>query len=194
MYTGGVLIKRFDGFRRLCRHAAAEFGQPLSILDTDMQLANRTLAALGGPPAPPQVRGRFSNDGLPLLLLFLLTGEWECRVGLLGSHEPVSARLKGLVHLLGHAVYPLLTGQPPLSFQEVVREMGPSGTTLRPCILYEDTNGEPERFSLTGARGQLRVGAEGGPYTLAVLLGAAPGPAPLSARTELLHPAVLILP
>lgn len=192
LYLGGHLIKRFDGFRRLCRHAATEWGQPLTISDNDMMLANRVLAALGGPPARPEVRGRFETDGLPLLLLFLLTQEIPCRAGLLGDSEPAMARLKALVHLLGHGVYPLLSGQQQLQFQEVVKELGPAGAVLRPLVRY-DSEGEPTEIEPQGGAGLLRVGWDGGPYTLAVLSGSAPGPAPLSSAGGSLHPTVLLL-
>lgn len=194
MYIGGVLIKRFDGFRRLCRRAATEFNHPLAITDEDLQLANRTLAALGGPPAGSEVRGRFTSDGLPLLLLFFLTQEMPCRIGLLGQTEAAMGRLKSLIHLFGHAVYPLISTQPPLAFAEVVRELGPSGALLKPCVVYEDRDGEPTEILRSGSAGQLRIGSEGGPYTLAVLQGEATGPARLQSANDLLHPAVLILP
>lgn len=192
MFIGGHLIKRFDGFRRLCRHAANEFGHQLNMPDPDLLLANRVLAALGGPPAAPEVRGRFEGDGLPLLIMFLLTQDLPCRVGLLGHSDAVLGRLKSLVHLLGHAAYPIVSGQGQLPFQEVVKELGPSGAILRPLVQY-DQNGEPIAFELTGAAGVLRTGSEGGPYTLAVLQGSGAGPAPLGTVSHGLHPTVLLL-
>lgn len=193
VYVGGTLIRRFDGFRRLCRQAAEEYRHPLTVTDGDMILANRTLAGLGGPPAASEVRGTSEGDGLPLLLLFLLTGEIPCHIGLLGNSEPVMARLKALAHLLGHGVYPLVTGKPALGFQEVVRELGAGGAVLRPLLHY-DQEGEPTAMDLSGAAGRLGVGPEAGPYTLAVYLGEAAGPAPLARSEGDLHPAVLILP
>lgn len=187
-----MLIRRFDGFRRLCRRAAEEYRQPLSLTDSDMLLINRVLAALGGPPAASEVRGRFESDGLPLLLLFLLTQELDCRVGLLGDAEPVLGKLKGLAHLLGHGVVPMLTGQTPLSFQDVVRELGPAGAALKPLVSY-DQDGEPEAIAPSGAAGRLGVGPDHGPYTLAVMLGGAAGPAPLRPAAGTLHPTVLLL-
>lgn len=191
MFIGGTLIRRFDGFRRLCRRAAAEYGHSLTFGDDDLVLANRVLAALGGPPAASQVRGRFgSSDGLPLLLLFLMTQELDCRVGLLGDAEAAMGRLKGLAHLFGQAAYPLATGRPALAFQEVVRELGPAGAVLKPLVSY-DEDGEPAAIDLQGAAGRLGVGPEHGPYTLAVMLEGA-GPAPLRTGGGVLHPAVLI--
>lgn len=192
MFVGGTLIRRFDGFRRLCRHAAFQFGLPLSLPDGDLMLANRILAALGGPPAAPEVRGSFQGDGLSMLLLFLLTQEMECRIGLVGPSDPLLARLRSLVHLLGHAVYPTLTGQGQLAFQEVVKEMGHSGALLKPCFEY-DGEGEPVAIRPAGAAGQLRLGSDAGPYTLAVLLGQGVGPMPVAARNGPLHPAVVVL-
>lgn len=187
-----MLIRRFDGFRRLCRYAAEEFRLDLQIDDEDLILANKTLAALGGPPMSSQVAGSFRGDGLPLLLLFLLTQEMECRVGLIGNAEPIMARLKALTHLLGHAVWPTLTGsREPLAFQDAVREIGPHGAVLRPLFHY-DADGEPTSVDPSGAAASLRVGAEGGPYTLAVLLGDQAGPAPL-AQPGALHSAVLVV-
>lgn len=194
MFVGGVLIRRFDGFRRLCRKAAEEYGTPLLVTDADMLLANRVLASLGGPPAASEVRGRFEGDTLPLLLLFFLTQEMPCRVGLLGNAEPVMARVKSLVHLLGQAVYPMVSGQGALAFQDVVKELGPSGAILRPSLTYDERDGEPVSVSAAGAAGRLGVGADHGPYTLAVLLGESSGPAPLAAGAEGdLHPAVLVV-
>lgn len=193
MYIGGTLIRRFDGFRRLCRQAAETYGEPLSVTEGDMILANRTLAGLGGPPAASEVRGSFEGDGLPLLLLFLLSGEIPCHIGLLGNSEPVMGRVKALTHLLGHGAYPLITGKPPLGFQEVVRELGAGGAVLRPLFRY-DQEGEPVAVETSGAAGRLGVGPEAGPYTLAVHLGGATGPAPLTRAEGELHPAVLILP
>lgn len=201
MFVGGTLIRRFDGFRRLCRQAALEFHHQLSLPDGDLLLANRVLAGLGGPPAAPEVRGSFTGDGLPLLLLFLLTQEIPCRAGLLGRSDPHLGRLKSLAHLLGHAAYPVLTGGPPLSFQEVVREIGASGARMRPVLTY-DAEGEPVQFRPEGAVASLGVGPDQGPYTLAVLLGPTSGPAPLlpsSPASEadesvpVLHPTVLHL-
>jgi hypothetical protein len=191
VFVGGLLIRRFDGFRRLCRRAAEEYRHPLTITEGDMVLVNRVLAALGGPPAASEVRGRFESDGLPMLLLFLLTQELDCRVGLVGDAEETLARLKGLAHLLGHGVFPMLTGQAPLSFQDVVRELGPAGAVLKPLVAY-DQDGEPEALAGSGAGGRLGVGPEHGPYTLAVMLGAA-GPAPLRPTDGTLHPTVLLL-
>jgi len=193
LYIGGVLIRRFDGFRRLCRHAADEFHLPLQIPDQDMLLANRTLAGLGGPPASSQVEGTFQGDGLPLLLLFLLTQEYACRIGLAGEADPVLARVKALTHLLGHAVWPTMTGSPePLAFQEVVRELGPSSTQLRPLFQY-DQEGEPTAMERLGAESLVRVGADGGPYHLAVMLGNRAAPMPLVMPGDSLHPTVLWL-
>lgn len=192
MFIGGILIRRFDGFRRLCRHAAEEFRLDLHIPDEDMILANKALAALGGPPMAPQVAGTFKGDGLALLLLFLLTQEKECRIGLIGNAEPVLARLKALTHLLGHAVWPTMQGsREPLAFQEVVKEIGPAGAVLRPVFRY-DADGEPTAMEPQGAASSLRVGAEHGPYTLAVLLSEQAGPALLAQPGEL-HPAVLVI-
>lgn len=201
MFVGGTLIRRFDGFRRLCRHAAGEFNHPLSLPDGDLLTCNRVLAGLGGPPALPEVRGNFTSDGLSLLLLFLLTQEIPCRVGLIGRSEGYLARLKSLAHLLGHAAYPVVTGGPPLSFQEVVRELGGSGARMRPLVRY-DADGEPVEILPEGAAGSLGLGADQGPYTLAVLLGSGSGPAPLLPPPPTvrdgetppgLHPAVLYL-
>lgn len=191
MFMGGTLIRRFDGFRRLCRRAAEEYRHPLTITDEDLLLANRVLAGLGGPPAASQVKGRFTADGLPLLLMFLLTQELECRVGLLGQADEVLGRVKGLVHLLGHGVYPMVSGGPPLAFQDVVKELAASGAVLRPCMRY-DQDGEPLTLDLIGAAGRVGVGPEHGPYTLAVLLGEGAGPAPLRQPDEL-HPVVLVI-
>jgi hypothetical protein len=192
LYIGGILIRRFDGFRRLCRHAAEEYHLPLTITEEEMLLANRVLAALGGPPAPSEVRGRFAADGLPALILFLLTQEYPCRIGLLGDGEQVISRLKSLVHLLGHGACPLITGQPPLAFQEVVKELGPTGVVLRPLIRY-DAAGEPVGVEPAGAAGAVRVGPEAGPYTLAVMPGQGARPASLASADGGLHPAVLVL-
>jgi hypothetical protein len=195
LFVGGTLIRRFDGFRRLCRAAAADYGHPLTVTDEAMLLANRILAGLGGPPAAAEVRGRADSDIVPLLLLFFLTQEMPCRIGLLGQAEPVLTRLKGLVHLFSHAVYPKLSGEGALSFQDVVKELGPSGAVLRPLVQYDDQDGEPLSIALAGAAGRVGVGAEHGPYTLAVLLGEGGGPAPLAPVAEGgLHPVVLILP
>jgi hypothetical protein len=187
-----MLIRRFDGFRRLCRRAAEEYRHPLSLTEGDMLLANRVLAALGGPPAASEVRGRFESDGLPLLLLFLLTQELDCRAGLVGNAEETLAKLKGLAHLLGHGVYPMLTEAAPLAFQDVVREMGPSGAALKPLVSY-DQDGEPAAIATSGAAGRLGVGPEQGPYTLAIMLCGAAGPAPLRPADGTLHPTVLLL-
>lgn len=189
---GGMLIRRFDGFRRLCRRAAEEYRHPLSLTDGDMLLANRVLAALGGPPAASEVRGRFESDGLPLLLLFLLTQELDCRAGLVGDADDTLAKLKSLAHLLGHGVCPMLTGQEPLAFQDVVRELGPAGAVLKPLVTY-DQDGEPEAIATSGAAGRLGVGHEHGPYTLAVMLNGAGGPVPLRPTDGTLHPTVLLL-
>jgi hypothetical protein len=192
VFVGGTLIRRFDGFRRLCRRAAAEFGHPLSLPDGDLLLANRVLAGLGGPPAASEIRGRFEGDGLAMLLLFFLTQEWDCRVGLLGSAEPGLARLKSMAHLFSHGAYPLLTGQAPLAFQDVVRELGAAGAAFKPLVRYDDHDGEPLSIDLLGSAGRLGVGPEHGPYTLAILLEGA-GPAPLRQADGILHPTVLVL-
>lgn len=192
MYIGGILIRRFDGFRRLCRNAAEEYHLPLTIGEDEMLLVNRVLAALGGPPAPSEVRGRFSADGLPALLLFLLTQEYPCRIGLIGDAEQVISRLKSLVHLLGHGACPLISGEPPLAFQEVVKELGPTGVVLRPLFRYDDA-GEPLGFEPEGGAGAVRVGPEAGPYTLAVVPGQGGRPASLGSAGGELHPAVLVL-
>ncbi len=194
MFIGGLLIKRFDGFRRLVRRAAEEYNHPLAVPEEDMILANRTLAAMGGPPAASQVQGRFTGDTLGVMLLFLLTQEMTCRVGLLGKTEETMGRLKGLVHLFGHAVWPMVTGKPPLGFQEVVRELSPNSAALRPLVRYDDRDGEPTGIEPAGGAGIVRTGPDHGPYTLAVLLGDGTGPAPLGAGEGALHPAVLILP
>jgi len=191
LYVGGTLIRRFDGFRRLCRHAAYEFQHKLSMPDEDLLLANRVLAALGGPPAASQVRGSFVGDGLGLLNLFLLTQEIPCRIGLVGDTEPAIARIKSLVHLFGHAVYPTVTGLGPMEFKQVVRELGPTSVLLRPLITY-DSDGEPLEILETGAAGQLLTGHDGGPYILAVLLNHQAGIAPLASAGGPLHPTVLI--
>ncbi|HYF93450.1 MAG TPA: hypothetical protein VD969_14650 [Symbiobacteriaceae bacterium] len=191
MFVGGMLIRRFDGFRRLCRRAAAEYGHPLRVTDGELLLANRVLAALGGPPAASEVRGRFAADGLPLLLLFLLTQELDCRVGLIGRADAEMSRLKGLVQLFGQAACPMVTGGPPLAFTDVVRELGPSGALLAPVVRY-DQDGEPLTVAATGAGGRVGVGPEHGPYTLAFLLAGA-GPAPLRPADGQLHPAVVVL-
>lgn len=159
--------------------------------DEDLLLANRVLAALGGPPAASQVRGSFSGDGLGLLNLFLLTQEIPCRIGLVGNAEPAIARMKSLVHLFGHAVYPTVSGKGPLEFQQVVRELGPTGIVLRPLITY-DVEGEPTEIVETGSTGRLRIGPDGGPYTLAILLNHDTGLAPLASTNGRLHPTVLI--
>lgn len=196
MYMGGILIKRFDGFRRLCRHVADDFGLPLHMPDSDLLLANRVLAALGGPPAAREVKGRFEGDGLALLLLFLLTQEIPCRVGLTGgTAEQALPRLKGLVHLLGHAVVPTLTGGAPLDFDQVVQELGPAGAALHPCLSYDD-DGEPVACRPEGGAGLVRVALEDGPFTLAVLAGPgepAPGHQPPVVAEGEMHPAVLRL-
>lgn len=192
MFIGGTLIRRFDGFRRLCRHSALNLGTELYIPDGDMLLCNRVLAALGGPPAAQEVRGALAGDGLAVLLLFLLTQDLPCRAGLLGHPDPILTRIKSLVHLLGHGVYPTLTGSDPLPFQEVVRELGPSGVVLKPLLRYDET-GEPVEALPAGGAGAVRVGSEGGPYTLAVLQGSGTGLAPLGAAGGPMHPAVLIL-
>jgi len=191
MSVGGTLIRRYDGFRRLFRHAAAEFRIPLNVPEPDLLLANRVLAALGGPPAAAEVRGSFTGDGLALLVLFLLTQEIPCRVGLLGRAEGELARLKSLVHLLGQAAYPTLTGGAPLQFQAIVRELGPGGAALRPCFLY-DAEGEPTEMVLEGAAGSLRTDPDGGPFTLLILAGA--GAARLEPPGGTLRPAVVVLP
>lgn len=192
LFIGGVLIRRFDGFRRLCRHAAEQFRLDLTMPDEDLLMANRALAALGGPPMPPQVAGSFKGDGLALLILFLLTQEVDCRIGLVGNAEPVLARLKAMTHLLGHAVWPTVTGKKePLAFQEVVKEIGPHSVALRPLFTY-DEEGEPTAMEPQGATASLRVGAEHGPYSLVVLLGEQAGPAPLAQPGEL-HPTVLLV-
>ncbi len=191
MFVGGILIRRFDGFRRLCRYAAEEFHLPLHVPEEDLILANRTLAALGGPPAPSQVQGGLKGDGLPLLLLFLLTQEYTCRIGLSGDAEPVLARVKALTHLLGHAVWPTVSGRTePLGFQDVVKELGPSITQLRPLFQY-DKEGEPTSMEPTGAKSILRIGADS--YHLAVLLGEQAKPLPLVQPGDSLHPAVLLI-
>ncbi|MDB4895358.1 MAG: hypothetical protein JWN15_1620 [Firmicutes bacterium] len=192
LYIGGILIRRFDGFRRLCRHAAEEYHLPLTITEEEMLLANRVLAALGGPPAPAEVRGRFSADGLPALLLFLLTQEYPCRIGLLGDAEAVITRLKSLVHLLGHGACPVLSGEDPLGFQEVVKELGPNGVVLRPLFRYDEA-GEPVGFEPEGAAGAVRVGPGAGPYTLTVVPGQGARPASLACPGGDLHPAILVL-
>jgi hypothetical protein len=194
MFVGGTLIRRFDGFRRLCRRAAEEYRHPLAVTEADMLLANRLLAGLGGPPAASEIRGRFEGDTLALLLLFFLTQELPVRAGLLGNAEPVMGKVKSLVHVFGHATYPLLTGRPALNFQDVVRELGPAGATLKPLVRYDDQDGEPLTIDLLGAAGRLGVGPEEGPYTLAVLLGAQSGPAPLSPVVDGLHATVLVHP
>lgn len=192
MFIGGTLIRRFDGFRRLCRHGAVDYGHAVDMPDADLLLANRVLAALGGPPAAIEVRGQFAGDGLALLILFLLTQEIPCRIGLLGRSEAALARVKSLVHLLGQAVYPTMSGGAPLQFQDIVRELGPGGATLRPCFVY-DAEGEPTELMLEGAAGTLRTAPEGGPFTLTVLAVPGSGPAPMIAPGGPLHPAVLIL-
>lgn len=192
LFIGGVLIRRFDGFRRLCRYAAEEFRLDLRMPDEDLLLANRVLAALGGPPAAAEVRGSFRGDGLALLLLFLLTQENPCRIGLIGQSEPVMGRLRALTHLLGHAVWPVVSGaEKPLDFQDVVKEIGPGGAQLRPLFRY-DESGEPTAVEPAGSVSVLRTGSDGGPYTLAVLLGSQTRPAPLAPPAEL-HPAVLVV-
>jgi hypothetical protein len=193
LYLGGLLIKRFDGFRRLCRRAAVDFQLPLTIPDEDMLLTNRILASLGGPPASSQVTGTFLGDGLPTLLLFLMTQEFPCNVGLMGRSEPHMARLKSLVHLLSQAVYPMISGNQPLQFQDVVKELGPSGAVLHPQFQY-DEDGEPTSMELSGAAGAVHVGPEAGPYTLLVLAGEHSGPALLASPGDGMHPTVLILP
>jgi hypothetical protein len=193
VFLGGTLIRNFDGFRRLFRRAAAEFNHPFTISDDDMRLINRTLAGLGGPPANREVVGPFNSDGLATLLLFLLTQELECRVGLLGHVEPTMVRLKSLVHVLSQAAYPLITGLPALPFAEAIKEMGPERTILKPLVIYDEA-GEPTSIALSGAHGRLGVGLDHGPYTLAILVGQHAGPAPLERANSAMQPSVLIVP
>jgi hypothetical protein len=165
-------------------------GTPLHLSDEAMLLCNRVLAALGGPPAKSQVEGALPPDALAVLCLFLLTQEFPCRIGFIGEGETLLAQVKGLIHVLGQAAYPMVTGGAPLSFQEVVAELGPSRTLLKPLFRY-DQDGETIGAEPVGAHATLAVGPDGGPYTLAIL--STPGPAPLEAPTDGLHPAVLLL-
>lgn len=189
-FTGGQLIRQFDGFRRLIAQAGDALGSPFHLSEESMMLCNRVLAALGGPPAKPQVSGPLSIKGVALLSLFLLTQELPARIGYLGEGEPLLAQLKSLAHLLGHSALPMLTPGEPLPFQAIVRELGASGTQFRPLLRY-DQEGEPTSYDPEGAPGLLVVGHEGGEYTLAIL--AEPGPAPLAQPSGGLHPTVLVL-
>lgn len=191
LFTGGQLIRQFDGFRRLFAHAGDALGTPYHLSEEAMVVCNRVLAALGGPPAKTQVTGHLPVQGVALLSLFLLTQELPARVGYLGDGEPLLAQLKSLAHVLGHSALPMVGAQEPLPFQEVVKELGPSGTQFRPLLRY-DLEGEPTDFEPEGAPGVLVVGPEGGGYTLAIMGEA--GPAPLAQPTaDGLHPAVLLL-
>jgi hypothetical protein len=192
LYIGGQLIRCFDGFRRLSRRAAADFNLPLSITEEERLLANRVLAALGGPPAPSEVRGTISADGLPLLLLFLLTQERDCRIALLGDVEATFATLKRLIHLFGHAVYPMLSGEGQLSFQEMVKELSTDRAVLRPVVQY-DAEGEPTLILPTGTGSSLHTKAAEGPFTLLIRSANASGPAPVGPVDGSLHPTILLL-
>jgi hypothetical protein len=190
LFTGGQLIRQFDGFRRLIAQASEPLGAPIHLSDEVMIVCNRVLAALGGPPAKPQVTGRISAQGLAVLTLFLLTQELPARIGYLGDGEPLLAQLKSLAHVLGHSALPMLGASEPLPFQAVVKELGPSGTQFRPLLRY-DIDGEPTGFEPEGAPGVLMVGPDGGGYTLAILDSA--GPAPLAQPGEGLYPSVLVV-
>lgn len=192
MFTGGRLIREFDGFRRLLLRAAGDCSHRLDFSADDLLLANRTLAALGGPPAPAEVRGRFSKDGLPLLLLFLLSQEFPCRIGLLGDAAAALGGVKANIQVFSYAVAMVSGGKIPFGFGEAVRELSDTRAQLHPCFRY-DADGEPNGVEPTGSAGLVRVGPEGGPYTLAVLSGTGGGPAPLENGSGPLHPAVLIL-
>lgn len=191
MFIGGNLIRQFDGFRRLCAHAASQFHLPLQTPEPDLLLANRVLAGLGGPPAPSRITGRFTGDGLPILLFFLLTQAQTCQVGLMGDQEPLLGRLKGLVHLFGQAVYPTLTGMDGLSYQAVVQELGQAGVQLWPVVSYA-ADGEPTAIHLTGSPSRLTLGASESPCTLAVLPDVHQ-PLPTMAAAGSLSPTALLI-
>ncbi|HLO04740.1 MAG TPA: hypothetical protein VK191_16665 [Symbiobacteriaceae bacterium] len=190
LFTGGQLIRQFDGFRRLIAHAGDALGTPFHLSEEAMVVCNRVLAALGGPPAKAQVTGQLSHQGVALLSLFLLTQELPARVGYLGDGEVLLGQLKSLAHVLGHSALPMIGASEPLPFQAVVKELGPNGTQFRPLLRY-DLEGEPTGFEPEGAPGSLVIGPDGGGYTLAIL--AAAGPAPLAQPGEGLHPSVLVL-
>jgi hypothetical protein len=190
LFTGGQLIRQFDGFRRLIGHASETLGTPFHLTEESMMLCNRVLAALGGPPAKPQVTGNLQPQAVGVLALFLLTQELPCRIGYLGEGETILGQLRSLAHVLGHSALPMLTGGETLPFQAVVRELGADGTQFRPLIRY-DLEGEPVSFEPEGAPGVLVVGPDGGPYTLAILAQA--GPTPLAQPDGGLHPSVLVL-
>lgn len=191
LFTGGQLIRQFDGFRRLIAHAGEALGTPFHLSEEAMVVCNRVLAALGGPPAKAQVTGHLPLQGVAVLSLFLLTQELPARVGYLGDGDALLGQLKSLAHVLGHSALPMVGAREPLQFQEVVKELSPASTQFRPLLRY-DLEGEPTGFEPEGAPGLLVVGPEGGEYTLAILASA--GPAPLAQPTEGgLHPAVLVL-
>lgn len=191
LFTGGQLIRQFDGFRRLMAHAGDALGTPYHLSEEAMMVCNRVLAALGGPPAKAQVTGQLPVQGVALLSLFLLTQELPAQIGYLGDGEPLLAQLKSLAHVLGHSALPMVGAREPLQFQEVIKELGATSTQFRPLLRY-DLEGEPTSFEPEGAPGVLVVGPDGGEYTLAVM-GTA-GVAPLASPSDGgLHPAVLVL-
>jgi|GEM_PF-5556542 len=196
MFLGGLLIRRFDGFRRLCRRAGEAYGHPVIVSDGDLMLTNRVLAALGGPPAAPQVRGRLRGDTLSLLLLFLITQDLPCKVGVVGpvlETDRVMAGLKSLVHLLAHGVYPMVTEKPPLDYHDAVETLSATEAVLHPLMQYAE-DGEPAGLAPFGGSGSVTVGPADGPYTLLVTFGEEPQAGLLFPSDGTLHPASLVVP
>lgn len=166
------MIRRFDGFRRLLRRAAEGFNHPLRGAEADQDLipVNRILAGLGGPPAAVRLAVTLKEaDTLPMLLLFLLVQPVPAKFVLSGDTEQYAARLKQLLHLLGHAVAPLLRYGGVLSFDETVRELSPALVTVHPLLGF-DSDGEVTGMETDGSASELAlIGAPGEPLTLTIM-------------------------
>lgn len=164
------MIRRFDGFRRMLNRAAEGYHHQIrgAEQEGDLMPINRILAGLGGPPANQRPAVTFREaDSLPLLLLFLLTQPLPVRGVLTGDLEAHAARLKQLIHLLGQAVVPMVSGG-SLSFDETVRTLSPALVALHPLISYDD-EGEVTAVSPTGTETEVAlIHDPGGALTLVI--------------------------
>lgn len=165
------MIRRFDGFRRLLRRAAEGFQHTLRGAEPEQDLipVNRILAGLGGPPAPIRLAVTFREaDTLSILLLFLLVQPVPVRFVLSGDAETHTAKLKQLIHLLGHAVSPMLRQGEALTFEETVRHLSPALIAVRPGLGF-DPDGEVTGMDPDASVSELAVIASPGcPLTLAI--------------------------
>lgn len=137
MHRGGQLIREFDAFLHLLRSAAQGMHAPVAIPQSDQLELNRVLAGLGGPPAPAQVRIELAQrDALAACCLFLVTGKDPCPVLL--HDAQTMGRARQLVHIVAHALVPMVSGGAPLDVDQVSTVLTETEMVLRPTLTYNE--------------------------------------------------------